>query len=287
MQLLYRDLGTGVARNWAGGRPVLLASPNASSGVAFYGDMRALGTLYWENGDGLRAAADILAATDDGAAADALRRAGVTHLLLVEPDDFTAQYLDALSAKGAAVPALAATLGRRLLDGRAVPAWARALPYAVPGQFGRLGVRVALYAFEPGLGLAESRRALGVAKLVAGEEDAGRAALREAAGLGSAESGLILAWRLATTKNMSPAEAEETVTLATRAVASLSESPARRRVLAACYAAARRWPEAQATILRALDMAQEAGDARLVAELESEFALYRDFRSLNEPAPRR
>lgn len=278
MQLLYRELGLGLRQAVSGKRPVLLTAPETSVGVGFYGDFRTIGTLYWENADGLRSAARVLTATDDAAAAQELRRIGATHLLLVEPGDFTAQYLDAIRAEGNGPrPALASTLGRRLLEGREVPAWARALPYVVPPQFGRLGVRVALYAFEPDSSLAESRRALGVARLVSGEEATGRAALREAARLGSAEAALILAWRLATAVRLSPAEADEALNLAAGAVAALPEAAAHRRVLAACFAAAHRWPEAQATVLRALDLAQEAGDSRAVAELERDFVRYRDF----------
>lgn len=277
MQLLYRDLGLRLASLSTEGKPVVLAAPDTSVGVGYYGGVRTPGTLYWENGDGLRIAARVFAATDDAAAEAELVRAGVTHLLLVEPGDFSVEYADALARSGATPVESEAILGRRLLDGRSVPAWARALPYSVPPQFARMRVRVALYAFVPGLGLAESRRALGVARLVAGDEAVGRAALREAARLGSAEAALVLAWRLATDETLSRVEAEEAVRLASGAVSSLPEAAAHRRVLAACYAAAGRWPEAQAAVLRALDLAQESGDASAVAELERDFARYRDF----------
>ncbi len=276
MQILFRDIAWALREAGpAEARLVVVGPPNASLGLGYHGAMRAVGTLYWENHDGLRAAARVLTAADDEAAREELLRLGATHLALVDPGDFTAEYHEALGLTEAERP-LASTLGRRLLEGRAVPAWARALPYAPPPQFARLKVRVALYAFEPALSPLESGLALGIARLVAGEEVAGRAALREAALAGSAEAALFLAWRIASGEAVSAPEAREAVHWAERAVAALPESPSHRRVLAAAYASARRWPEAQATLLRAIEAAEEAGDRALLAELERDFVLYRD-----------
>jgi hypothetical protein len=276
MQLLFRDLA-GVVRREAGGKePVLLAPPDASLGLSYYGRMRAVGTLYWENHTGLRAAARVLASTDDAEAAWELSRLGVTHLLLVDPGDFTAEYAAALTRAGAGPVALADTLGRRLLAGREVPSWCRAIPYPVPPQFERLGVRVALYAFAPGQRRMEAWQALGVSRLVAGDEEAGRSALREAARAGSAPAALLLAWRLASGENVSPVEAAEALRLARQALEAMPEDANGFRVLAAAQAAAGRWPEAQAAALRALDLAQEAGRPELAVEIEREFLRYRD-----------
>ena len=37
----------------------MLASPNASMGIGYYGNFKTIGTLFWENAPGLRAAAEI------------------------------------------------------------------------------------------------------------------------------------------------------------------------------------------------------------------------------------
>jgi hypothetical protein len=276
MQLLFRELARVVREATPeGARPVLVGPPNASLGVGYHADLRAVGTLYWENHDGLRAAARVLAATEDDAAFGELLDLGATHLLLIDPGDFTAEYHESLAAAGAPAAPLAATLGRRLLEGRDVPAWAKAIPFAVPPQFGRLKVRVALYAFEPALSPRESRLALGFARLVAGEESLGRSLLREAAREGSPDAALFLAWRIVSGGSISREELREAVFWAERGVEAMPASPSHRRVLAAAYAAAGRWPEAQAAILRAIDLAEEAGDRALAAELEREFGRYR------------
>jgi hypothetical protein len=276
MQLLHRDIAWTLRARWPREELVLLASPNASVGVAYHAAARSLGTLYWENRAGLRAAAEILAGGDEAGAAEKLSRAGVTHLVLIEPGEFTAQYRDALETAGEPVPELENTLGRRLLEGRDPPAWAQAIPYAVPPQFSRMKARVALYVFAPGQTKAEALRGLGVARLISGDEAGGRRVLREAAASGQAEAALLLAWRIAGDGAASDAERAEAVVWAERAVGSAEASPTHRRVLAAAYAAARRWPEAQATALLAIELARDAGNARLVAELEEDFARYRD-----------
>ena len=279
MQLLHRDVAAVLRAAEPDGEIVLLGFPNTSVAVGYYGGVRTVGTLYWENGDGLRAAAEALTARDDSVAESIIRERGVTHLAVVTPGDFTSEYADAL---GLPAESVAGSLGRRALDGRELPVWLRAVPYRVPPQFGRLQARVALYAVDWNVGRADSRWALGMARLIAGDEANGRAALKEAAEAGRWEAGLILAWRMATARDAAWRDGAGAVEWAQQAVWKLPESAANRRVLAAAFAAAGRWPDAQATALFALDQAKDAGDARLEAEIEAEFARYRDQRALAE-----
>ena len=44
------------------GEITVLASPNASTTIGYYGRFKTLGTLYWENSAGLKAAASIFGA---------------------------------------------------------------------------------------------------------------------------------------------------------------------------------------------------------------------------------
>jgi hypothetical protein len=279
MQLLNRDLAATLRAAAPSGEIVLLAFPNTSVAVGYYGGARTVGTLYWENGDGLRAAAEALTTADDGVAERVIRERGVTHVAVVSPGDFTAEYADAL---GISAEAVAGSLARRALEGRELPVWLRAVPYRVPPQFGRLQARVALYAVDWEIARAESRWTLGMARLMAGDEANGRAALKEAAEAGRWEAGLILAWRMATADRAAWRDGAGAVEWAEAAIARLPESAANRRVLAAAYAAAGRWPDAQATALFAIDQAKDAGDARLEAEIEAEFARYRERRALAE-----
>lgn len=272
MQLIYRDIAT-VIRAQAGEAEVrLLAAPNATVGAAYYGRFSGTGTLYWENGDGLRASAEIFTATDDERAAQAVRERGVTHVALVSPGDFTAEYADAL---GPGVENVDAMLGRRAFAGRGTPVWLRAIPYQVPPEFAGMRVAVSLYAVDWALPEADSRWALAVARLMAGDEGGGRAALLAAIEAGRPEAGLVLAWRMATATDAVWRDAEGAVERAEAAIAVLPEAAGNRRVLAAAYAAAGRWPDALATAMFALDQALDAGDTLLAREIETEFARYR------------
>src|SRR5690606_15870928 len=113
-----------------------------------------------------------LTAANDVEAERIIRAHGITHVALISPGDFTAEYVDALGLPPSSV---AESFGRRALEGRRLPVWLRAIPYRVPQQFYRMQARVALYAVDWEIARAESRWALGMARLIAGDETNGRA----------------------------------------------------------------------------------------------------------------
>ncbi|MDB4913655.1 MAG: hypothetical protein JWM95_1299 [Gemmatimonadetes bacterium] len=132
-QPLYRDIAAALRTAKPAGDIVLLSSPNASSGIAYYGGFSTLGTLYWENAPGLRAAAEIFSATSDDSARALLKRRGVTHIVLVGRDDFLRQYLH-LARPGASNEAFDSTFGHRLTDMRSLPRWLRPIPFPSRGS---------------------------------------------------------------------------------------------------------------------------------------------------------
>src|SRR5581483_11249045 len=77
---LMRDVAAVLRASQPTGDIVVLASPHASTSVGYYGRFKTLGTLYWENIDGLKKAASIFAAQSDAEAARLLRQYGVTHI---------------------------------------------------------------------------------------------------------------------------------------------------------------------------------------------------------------
>ncbi len=130
-QLIYREVAQSIRESQPEGEIVLLASPNTSVNVAFFGDFKSLGTLYWENVDGLKAAAAINAAPSDEAAAALIRKHGVTHLAFLRDANYIVEYARLLNPDILDVE-VAKTFGYRLLAGRQVPVWLEALPYAAP-----------------------------------------------------------------------------------------------------------------------------------------------------------
>ncbi len=147
MQLLYRDVAGALRRAGADGSSVVLSNPNASVGVGYYGRLRTVGTLYWENRDGLRAAAEIFGARDDAEAAARVHAHGITHVVLFSSYDFLAEYSYAL--QGGLRPVDAGKgFGHRLLYEHRVPVWLRPIDYAVPAPLAPLGFKVAIFAVD-------------------------------------------------------------------------------------------------------------------------------------------
>jgi hypothetical protein len=128
---------------------VLLSSPNTSVTVGYYGRIRTLGTLYWENSDGLKAAAAILAAGTEAEAATLARAHGITHIAIVSEENFIAPYFRLLHP-GASDEEVGKCFGLRLLRGETVPPWLKVLPYQVPDDLKPLNTTVALYKVNLG-----------------------------------------------------------------------------------------------------------------------------------------
>lgn len=125
--LLQRDIAFRIADDAdPHTRPVLLSTPSPSLHIAATGGLQTLGTLYWENVAGLRAAAEILAAPSDDEARARLSARGVTHIVLFPDDPYLDHYIDAI--RGApATGSSESAFGKRLLAGDH-PAWITPLP---------------------------------------------------------------------------------------------------------------------------------------------------------------
>jgi hypothetical protein len=147
VQLLYRDIAGGLRRAGADEKSIVLADPNASVGAGYYGRLRTVGTLYWENRDGLLAAAEILNAHDDADAAAQIYARGITHVVMVSSYDFLPEYNYALHG-GAGPSEDRDALGHRLLYQHRVPVWLRPINYRVPAPLVSLGFKVAVFAVD-------------------------------------------------------------------------------------------------------------------------------------------
>lgn len=130
-QLVYREVAQMIRESQPEGEVVLFGSPNTSVNVAFYGNFKTLGTLYWENLDGLKAAAEISSARTDDEAARLLRERGVTHLAFFRDGNYILEFAYLLNPQITEEEAKQ-TFGYRLLGSRLVPVWLEALPYAAP-----------------------------------------------------------------------------------------------------------------------------------------------------------
>lgn len=275
MQLLYRDVASLINTRHPNSKIGLLAPPNASVSIGYYGNIATLGTLYWENKEGLYAAAAILTAESNDTAEALLKKRGITHLVMVTPEDFTVEYMKALD-----IPLtnerIRQSFGRRLMSGENIPDWLKAIPYQVPSTYSRIQAKVYIYETNWNLSASESQWALGLARILSGEEKLGRDSLAASAKAGKAEAGIVLAWRLATAPIPDLRDGKAAVVWAESSLRLLVESAANRRVLAAAYAAAGRWTDAQAACLFAISLAKEENNEEIAKQLEADFTRYQN-----------
>lgn len=128
LEPMYRDAAIAIRTDHPRGKVVLLASPNASTAIGYFGGYQTLASLYWENIEGVRAAAEIYSSASDSAALTLIERRGVTHVAAIVPDDYLLDYLH-IAHPGASNDELPNTFGNRLLSGRSFPRWLREIPF--------------------------------------------------------------------------------------------------------------------------------------------------------------
>ena len=286
-QLIYRDAAAAIRASQPTGEIVLLASPNGSTGMGYYGNFRTLGTLYWENYRGLRAAAEIFCAPTAERARELIRLHGVTHLALISEENYLAQYFSILHPTGTPEE-FKKTFGYTLLSAQVLTPWLRPIPYRVPSEVKIPDLRVLLLQVVPDQTPADALWHIAIAQLTLGESAnavqsfsaaimqspaAQQVALCQAAGnlcyeraahaaavtlyrlgLTPGDHPVIagnLAWVLATSQDASVRNGAEAVVIAQRLG---TQEPTALSALAAALAEAQRFPEAVAAAERALEL---------------------------------
>ncbi len=309
-QPLYRDVATSLRATQPDGDLVLLASPNASSGIGYFGRFRTIGTLYWENADGLRAAAAILSARTDLEARVLMRTRGVTHIALIG-HDFLAQYLE-LAHPGATRDDIKATFGYRLLHDDSLPLWLRPVP--VPARAGDTPPALSVVALQVVAEQSEPEALwhIALARLAARDATAAeqnfrsaialvptlqRASLYDAAATLAYQSGahrlastlfreaetiaptvpmrVALAWILATSPDDGARDGAKALHLMEPLVSQSPNDPALLDGLAAALAESGRYDEAGSVAVRAVALYQRIGDTRGETRARLRLASYR------------
>jgi len=145
--LLLRDVAHRLVQSSPTQLPVVLAGPTSSTELNYYGGVRTLGTLYWENRDGLKRAAHLFASSSDEEAKTRLREAGVTHIVTATWDNFGQAYVELLRAAGESVAPDEKLLVTLLQPGRDAPDWLRPLYYPIPATFGIETEKLLIFQF--------------------------------------------------------------------------------------------------------------------------------------------
>lgn len=124
--LVERDLAHWLAKHGRDDGPALvLAPPNLTTTLNYYGGLRGLGTMSWENQPGLAFAIRIAISTSRPETIALLRQRGVTHIVIPSWDAFFDSYLKSASMQ-------IGEMFYRSLNRWALPAWLRPVPYQLP-----------------------------------------------------------------------------------------------------------------------------------------------------------
>lgn len=136
--LIERDLAHWLRQHMGNEEAVVLATPDQTTTLYYYGGLKGLGTLDWENREGLGAAVRILSATTPEEAFELINRRGVTHIIIPSWDS----YLDVYTQLG---------LGK--MDGSfmdrlhhwTIPPWLRPVSYLLPTIEGFEGATIIVF----------------------------------------------------------------------------------------------------------------------------------------------
>lgn len=181
-ELVARDVAHWLRARVGDDGPLVIASdPTTTTALIYFGNAAGLGTLYWENLPGLRAAVALGGADSDEAAREVARRHGVTHLVVM-PDRPFAEESARLARnlrRDVAVPGY--TFLRHLLIAPEPPGWLRQLPYPLPATASREGMApVRVFEVVPEQSVAEATLRSAQFWLAAGDLAAATLQLRRA-----------------------------------------------------------------------------------------------------------
>ncbi|MBI3884843.1 MAG: hypothetical protein HY302_03830 [Opitutae bacterium] len=174
LELVYREIAQAVRESQPSGPVVLFSNPNASLSIGYYGRFQTLGTLYWENRDGLRAAAELNSAPTEEAAAALIRRLGVTHLALVTHENFLLEYARLLNPQ-ITPPEVEATFGYRLLGKKIIPEWLEPLLYRAPRDLPGKLAGLEVYLFKVNFAQTRAAALYRIGQLLALQENSAAA----------------------------------------------------------------------------------------------------------------
>lgn len=136
--VIERDLAQWLAKRTDAAKAVVLSPPNQTTALYYFGGLRGLGTLDWENREGFGAAVRIVSATTTEEAQALITRREVTHLVLPSWDSHFDEY---------------ARLGLGQVEGSfvsrlrqwALPNWLRPVAYQLPNISGLEGESVRIF----------------------------------------------------------------------------------------------------------------------------------------------
>jgi len=157
MALLHRQMARAILDS-ANGKPVvLLSSPNSSCLLSAIGGFRTIGTLYWDNFEGLKSAAAGLNSQSSDEALAFMKDHGITHISLMTWENFIEPYFRMIYPKPVPGKFFENSFGKRALGDKQIPPWTRPLIFP-PNTFTKaLNQQVLLLQVLPDQSLDEAK----------------------------------------------------------------------------------------------------------------------------------
>jgi hypothetical protein len=193
-QVVVRDVAQWLRARLGSARGVVLASPSASASLVYHGGLTGIASFYWENADGLKAAAQIFSAENEAEARRLAARRGITHIVLFSWGNFADGYVRLAHGwrLDHAVPRTA--LAFQLLDGQRPPPWLRAICYQLPEHAALRSESVRVFEVVPEQTPAEACTRHAQFLLDCGDETAAERNLREAVAMDERYAPAWIAW---------------------------------------------------------------------------------------------
>lgn len=182
--LLLRDVSHRLVQSSPDRLPIVLSGPTSSTDLTYYAGIKTLGTLYWENRDGLRHAARLFDSPTEKETKALLLQSGVSHIVVSSWDDFGRGYAGLLRrAEGRDDDKNGGYLERILQETVEPPDWLRPLSYPIPSGFGVEGQRVKIFQVLPAQSRTEALINQALYWRESGKTKKARALLEEALGM--------------------------------------------------------------------------------------------------------
>jgi hypothetical protein len=125
VELVERDFAAWLSNRTGPGRAEVVASPDLAASLIYHGDVRAVGTPYAENRDGMLVTLRIVGSTSQDENIALIQRRKITHIVLASWDPLIDQFVQ-LESKGAKNTLVA------LMQNWLPPRWLRPIPYMLP-----------------------------------------------------------------------------------------------------------------------------------------------------------
>ncbi|MGA2052500.1 MAG: hypothetical protein ABSH19_04230, partial [Opitutales bacterium] len=169
-QVITRDVSQRLRARLGDDPGVIVSGPTTTTWMMFFGGFKGLGTLYWENIDGLKKVAAIYSAPSADEALKLVKEYGVTDFAIYSWDPFADEYAKLWRGLRLHDETPTDSFIWQVLHSGKIPVWLRPLPYRMPqegqlkGQYVMIlevdlnqtpeeaGVRVAQFLFSQGLG---------------------------------------------------------------------------------------------------------------------------------------